>query len=133
MRSQAELGNEMKGVRRCLGILGRMTVRKTDPRLRRRYFWNFLLLGLPFAAAFIAGVAAHLQGRIDWFIAFFVVGMVIVLIGVLRQERLFRRYHCGDCGAALEYKRREPGERIEYYCPHCDTIWDSGFSESSGD
>jgi hypothetical protein len=107
-----------------------MPVRKKDPSLGRRHLKNFVVLGVPFTLAFLAAIYAHRQQRTDWFITAFVVGFVVALIGLVRQERLFRRYRCPQCGARLSESPRKNGQPIEFFCQHCDIIWDSGFIES---
>jgi hypothetical protein len=106
-----------------------MPTRKQDRMLGRRHLRNFLFLGAPFAGAFLAAIYAHQQGRTDWLIAAGVVGLAIALFGLIRQESLFRRYSCPDCGDRLANPPRNPGERIEYLCSRCDVIWETGFSE----
>ena len=109
-----------------------MAVRKKDPSLEKRHLKNFLVFGVPFAAAFLVAIHAHRHQRTDWFIAAVVVGFVIALVGLVRQERLFRRYHCPQCRARLLEAPRKEGQPIEFFCSHCDIIWDSGFVESDG-
>lgn len=108
-----------------------MTIRKRDTMIGKRYLRNFLLFGVPFAAAFLFGIHAHRHDRIDWFLAALAVCLGVGLVGLIRQERLFRRYCCPDCGGRLENPSRRPGEAIEYVCPRCDVIWETGFFESS--
>lgn len=97
----------------------------------KRYLWNSLSLGVPLIAAILVMYYAHQHGRMDLFIAAWVAGFGRGLIGLIRQERLFRRYACPDCGGQLENPSRSPGEPIEYFCPRCDVIWETGFFESS--
>lgn len=108
-----------------------MTIRKRDTMIGKRHFWNFLLFGVPFAAAFLFVIYADRHDRIDWCVAAFAVGLGVGLVGLIRQERLFRRYCCPDCGGRLENPSRRPGEAIDYVCPRCDVIWETGFFESS--
>jgi hypothetical protein len=107
-----------------------MPVHKKDTSLGRRHLKNFVVFGVPFALACMAAIFAHRHQRTDWFIAAFVVGFVIALIGLIRQERLFRRYRCPQCGSRLVECPRKNGQPIEFFCQHCDIIWDSGFTES---
>ena len=97
----------------------------------KRYQWNSLFLGVPFVAALLVAFYAHQHGRMDWFVAGWAVGFGLGLIGLVRQERLFRRYTCPDCRGRLENPSRRPGEPVEYLCPRCDVIWETGFFESS--
>lgn len=117
----------------CIQSSGRitsMTTRKRDSMIGRRYFRNFLFFGAPFIGALLFAFHAHQHGRIDWLIAAFVVCLGTGLTGLVRQERLTRRYSCQDCGGRLENPSRRPGEPIEYLCPRCDVIWETGFFES---
>src|SRR4051794_8265220 len=107
-----------------------MTVRKKDPSLGRRHFKNFALLGVPFTFIFLAAIYAHRHQRMEWFIGLLAVGLIIALIGLVRQTRLFTRYRCPQCGAALPESTRKNGQPIEFFCGRCDVIWDSGFIES---
>ena len=106
-----------------------MTTRKRDSRIGRRYRWNSLLFGAPFLAALSIAFYAHHHGRTDWFIAAWVVGLGIAVTGFVRQQRLFRRYSCPDCGGRLENPSRRPHEPVEYFCPRCDVIWETGLFE----
>ena len=108
-----------------------MPTRKQDCTVVRRHLRNFLFLGAPFVGAFLAAIYAHRHGRMDWLIAAFVVAFAIALVGLIRQERLFRHYRCPDCGDRLANPPRKPGERIEYLCSRCDVIWETGFSEEN--
>ncbi len=104
-----------------------MPTRKKDLRLRRRHYGVTTLLALPFLVCFaLAWSTSHF-----WPSA---IGCgVIAVVGLILQERRFRRYHCPDCGALLPYTPAAPGARIEYVCPRCDVIWDSGFMEPEKD
>ena len=108
-----------------------MTVRKRDNLIGKRHLRNFLFLGAPFAAAFLTALYAHQHGRMGWFIRAFVVGCGIALVGLIRQEKLFRRYACPDCGNRLERPSLKPGEPLEYFCSRCDVIWETGFFEAN--
>src|SRR5262245_49973156 len=67
-----------------------MSEHKRDPSLGKRHLKNFILLGIPFALACIAALYALRHQRIDWFITFFIAGLGIAIVGLVRQERLFR-------------------------------------------
>ena len=107
-----------------------MSEHKRDPSLGKRHLKNFILLGIPFALAWVAAFYALRHQRIDWFITFFVAGLGIAIVGLLRQERLFRNYRCPQCGTRLPESPRKDRKPIEFFCSRCDIIWDSGFIES---
>jgi hypothetical protein len=101
--------------------------RKHDKTLRRRHFGITTLLALPLFICFAVG----------WMTPYFwpaAIGFgVVALVGLIIQERRFRRYHCPDCGALLPYTPAAPGSRIEYFCQRCDIVWDSSFVEPEKD
>lgn len=67
-----------------------MTTRKRDQTIGKRHFRNFIFLGVPFAAALL--FAMNSGERTEDFVIALVIGMAIALTGLVRQERLFRRY-----------------------------------------
>jgi hypothetical protein len=108
-----------------------MPTHKQDRLIWKLHLRNFLFLGAPFVGVLLLAMYAHRHGRMDWLIAALVVAFAIALVGLIRQERLFRQYRCPDCGDRLGNPPRKPGERIEYLCSRCDVIWETGFSEES--
>ena len=98
-----------------------MPTRKQDKRLRRCHIGITTLFALPLLLCF----------ALAWSTSSFwpaAIGFgVIALVGLVFQELRFRRYHCLDCGALLPYTPAAPGARIEYVCPRCDVVWNSGF------
>jgi len=57
----------------------------------------------------------------------------ISFVGLVTQELRFRRYRCPACHSRLAYTDISPGTRIEFHCPKCDIVWDTGFSATSDD
>jgi len=105
-----------------------MPTRKRDRTLARRHFGYFALLGVPFLICLVVAVRYPGHFCMAWAIA-----VVIGITGLVTQEMRFRRFRCPDCGAMLRYERLPPGSPIEYHCERCDVIWETGFSESTGD
>lgn len=109
-----------------------MPVHKTDRSFARRHFTNFVAFGVPFVLVFLFAIAAHQRGRTDWFVGACVVGFVIGLVGLVRQQRQSSRYHCPECGALLPCSQQQGEEkRIQFHCTRCDIIWDTGTMEGS--
>lgn len=108
-----------------------MAIRKRDPVTGRRFFWNAVFTGIPFTAIFLFALYAHRQGRMDWFYTAVAIGMGVIWVGVVRQRRWLRPYHCPDCGKVLEKPCGSPDGYIEYLCPDCDVIWETGLAKSS--
>jgi hypothetical protein len=108
-----------------------MPVRKNDPSVAIRHFTDCLVLGVPFVLAIAAVIYGARQGRGDLSLAGMVLGIVLGIVGLIRQQRRFRRYDCPQCGARLPKSRGK--KSIEFFCPDCDIIWDSGFVHSSDD
>lgn len=70
------------------------------------------------------------QGRFTGLDFWLGVGSFVLAIGLWAWDdrRLFRNYHCPQCGGHLpEPTIRHPseGERITYLCPDCDIEWDT--------
>ncbi len=68
-----------------------------------------------FGAAFVFALVG--------FFAWFILG---VYLDVLR----LRRFRCPECHAPLPWQPRKPGERLQYLCVKCDTIWETGLIEA---
>ena len=104
-----------------------MPVRKRDASLSRRYFWNFVVLGVPFAGCLVLGWSDY--GPKPQLRVLAIAGAVVLwAIGLVRQELLFRRYRCPNCNRLLQQASNAPGAPIEYVCQHCDTLWETGFN-----
>ena len=108
-----------------------MPTRKLDPAIHEHHHRDLVRFGIPFCIIFLLAIFAHQSEYIAWFVVLVVVDLAIALLAVVRHQRLFRRYHCPDCGRRLQPPSRESGKPIEFYCSECDVIWDSGFVESS--
>ena len=105
-----------------------MPVRKKDPLLGNQQRRNFVVFGVPFAVLVLVGV--FFCRTLTSFFLVFVPAAAIGLAGFARETKLFRRYRCPQCGARLSESPRKNGQPIEFFCQHCDVIWDSGFIES---
>jgi hypothetical protein len=110
-----------------------MPTLKQDRSLMKRHFRDMLLLGVPFGLIII-GMVCGLRwfDSMPVFIGGFVLGVPLAIVGLVRQERRFRRFRCPTCGTMLQ--RSGPGERgapIRFTCTACDTEWDTGFCEGS--
>lgn len=107
-----------------------MPTLKKDPQVMRRHFKNLLVLGIPFVAT-LGGGMLLMEKSPPIGVGFWLAGFAIAVVGLVRQERNFRRYACPTCGQALRRETGKPGERISFVCLPCDTEWDTGFQESS--
>jgi len=70
----------------------------------------------------------------DTFGVAFVLGLVgfiaCVATGIYLDVRRLRRFRCPVCHTQLPWHQRKPGERLQYLCERCDTIWDTGLTEA---
>src|SRR5688500_4040949 len=112
-----------------------MPTLKQDRTLRKRHFRDMLLLGIPFAVALLCAFAGvWWLESIPGFFCAFGVGAVLGIVGVVRQERRFRRFPCPTCGTVLDRSDAgEDGRPIVFECKPCDTVWDTGFRTARGD
>src|SRR5262249_14550043 len=108
-----------------------MPAHKTDRSFRRRHFVNFIVFGVPFVLVCLFAIYAYRQGRSDWFVGACIIGGMVGVIGLVRQERQSSRYRCPQCGALLPYSPQGEEKRIQFYCSHCDTVWDTGMLEGT--
>ncbi len=102
-----------------------MPTRKLDPDFKRRYLANALIFGVPFLAAWAGGFYFDDE---RWQLGSALTAGAIALVGLVRQERMFRRYRCPSCGERLPQSPCETNQPIEFFCPRCDVIWDSGMA-----
>lgn len=49
-----------------------------------------------------------------------------LFLGIYLDVVRLRRFRCPQCHAQLPWKPWKPGERLQYFCAKCDTIWDTG-------
>lgn len=108
-----------------------MPVHKTDKSFHRRHFINFVAFGGPFVLVCLFAIAAYQRGRTEWFVSACVVGFIIGVAGLMRQQRLSSRYQCPQCGARLPYSPQGDDKRIQFHCARCDIIWDTRMMEGS--
>ena len=108
-----------------------MPVHKTDRSFAKRHLVNFVTFGVPFALVCLFAIIAFQRGRTDWFVGACVVGFVIGVVGLVRQERQSSRYRCPECGALLPYSPQGEEKRIQFHCTHCDIVWDTGTMEGT--
>lgn len=113
--------------------------KKRKTRLVRRsidnVFWwhmfDMLILGVPFAAVICSGIRGYLPD--DQFGMWFIIAMVIWLIGFIRQQSRFSRLECPECDVRLYANEFKIDAPIEFRCERCKIIWDTGFTHGSGD
>lgn len=101
----------------------------------RRHFKDMLLLGVPFLA--LVGSAFLLdytrERSIPIFLGICAAAMALAGVGLYRQTRRMRRFACPSCGQELRRSAGKPGQPVTFVCGPCDTEWDTGFLEYSGD
>jgi DNA-directed RNA polymerase subunit RPC12/RpoP len=108
-----------------------MPLPKPDASFGRRYLVNYVAFGGPFVVTCLVGLVAFQRRWIEWSIGIWVVGLVIALVGVVRQQSIMTRYLCPQCRAVLpRVPMSEEGDKgIRFHCPDCDIIWETGFRE----
>lgn len=104
----------------------------------KRHFRDMLVLGVPFLLAVLAPLLLGYLFQdyaLPIFIAAFMVGVPIAIVGMVRQERRTRHFACPTCGTMLHRtgKDDKDGDPVSFLCTACDTEWDTGFRVSRGD
>ena len=110
-----------------------MPTLKQDRSLMKRHFRDMLVLGVPFGLIILGMVCgARWFDSMPVFIGGFVVALPLAIIGLVRQERRWRRFPCPSCGKMLHRDvRGKPGDPITFVCTPCDTEWDTGFRNNT--
>jgi len=110
-----------------------MPALKQDRSLMKRHFRDMLFLGLPFVLIVLVMVlGAWRFNSMPVFIGGFVVALPLAVVGLIRQERRWRRFPCPGCGVLLHRDPGgKPGAPITFVCATCDTEWDTGFQNNS--
>ena len=103
-----------------------MPAHRRDPRLARRHFISFAVLGVSFLALFAVVLSAP---DYKWPAA--LAAALIAIAGLVTQELQLRRFRCPACRSRLAYPELPPGTRLEFHCPRCDILWDAGVSATS--
>ncbi|MEX0702766.1 MAG: hypothetical protein WD069_11790 [Planctomycetales bacterium] len=98
-----------------------------DWSVQRRHLIETAIFGIPFLAC----VLVPIFFRPDLFFTCIIIAVPIWLIGFTRQCRRFHRFECPTCGVMLSRKDGDAGEPVVFHCERCETVWDTGFTESS--
>ena len=53
-----------------------------------------------------------------------------LILGIYLDVLRLRRFRCPECQTQLPWQPRKPGERVQYFCAKCETIWDTGLIEA---
>jgi predicted RNA-binding Zn-ribbon protein involved in translation (DUF1610 family) len=106
-----------------------MPITKQDRSLRRRHIIATTVFAVPFVSLLAFGWWDGTRRGGHWFLAVFVVGSLMAIVGLILQSRRFRKFRCPDCGRLVPSRDNATGERITFHCSHCDVIWDTGFIE----
>jgi len=110
-----------------------MPTLKQDRTLRKRHFRDMLYLGVPFVLVLLVGAGGFWRFQSMFlFGASFIIGVPLAIVGLVRQERRWRRFPCPGCGTVLHRDPGgKPGAPITFVCKPCDTEWDTGFQNNS--
>jgi H+/gluconate symporter-like permease len=110
-----------------------MATLKQDRTLMKRHFRDMLYLGVPFLLLLLGMVLGSYWFRSPvCFIVGFVIAVPLAIVGLVRQERRWRRFPSPGCGTMLHREvAGKPGDPITFVCKPCDTEWDTGFRTGS--
>jgi len=113
-----------------------MPTLKQDRTLMNRHFKDMLYLGVPFVLVLLMGAGGAWRFQsMTCFVATFVIGVPLAIVGLVRQIRRFRHFSCPTCGTMLGRNsgHDKEGTPITFVCTPCDIEWDTGFRVGSGD
>jgi predicted RNA-binding Zn-ribbon protein involved in translation (DUF1610 family) len=108
-----------------------MPLQKPDRHFRNRYIIRNAVMSVPAVVALVLSWRYWGQfGLSFWLAAGFFLSWIIgwIILDVV----LFRSYRCPSCGQRITtptIQNRKADDPIHYYCPRCDTEWDTGLRE----
>jgi predicted RNA-binding Zn-ribbon protein involved in translation (DUF1610 family) len=94
-----------------------------------RFVIVFFLTFIPAVAAFFYGCwSLHREGRFSRPALAVFIGCI--LIGIVVNTAMLRRFRCPNCGMRIRKPLRTRGEgtAVEFHCPQCESVWDSGLN-----
>lgn len=93
----------------------------------RGHLIEFAVLGVPFLSVLAVLIFGSPKGSPQTVL--FVMGGLIAIVGLVRQQRRMSRHRCGGCGARLRRQRTSAGTPITFTCEACRVVWDTRFIE----
>ena len=105
--------------------------RRPYPEFGKKYMARNLFLFIPLAAVFF--LMWRRWGTFD-VLFFLLIGLFVagVLFGLVWDRRRLRSFRCPQCGLAVSeptITERAEGDPIDYFCPACGIIWETGLRE----
>jgi len=109
--------------------------RRPHQKFGKKYMARNLILFIPLAIIFFL-----LWWRWDNYDAvfFLLVGLFTggVIFGLVWEHRHLKSFGCPQCGLTISeptITERVEGDPIDYHCPACDIIWETGLQEGGVD
>jgi predicted RNA-binding Zn-ribbon protein involved in translation (DUF1610 family) len=109
--------------------------RRPSPDFGKKYMARNLILFIPLAIVFF--LLWRRWGTFDT-IFYLLIGLFVggVILGLVWDRLRLSTFTCPRCGLTISeptIMARTEGDPIDYHCPVCDIVWETGLREGGAD